>query len=53
MNLKNLNLQEMNMQELKSTEGGLALPWQISIALWVYDNWDDITKGNQRFKDTH
>lgn len=53
MNLKNLNLVELNTQELREVEGGLILPWLASAALWVADNWDDITAGNQQWKKEH
>jgi hypothetical protein len=53
MNLKNLNVVELNAQEVKTTEGGMILPWVASAALWVIDNWDDITAGNNDWKKQH
>ena len=46
------NLQEMSLNEMRKTEGGIA-PWLISAAVWIADNWDDLVKGNERWKKEH
>ena len=46
------NLQEMSLNEMRKTEGGIA-PWLISAEVWIADNWDDLVKGNERWKKEH
>ncbi len=46
------NLKKMSLQEMRQTEGGIA-PWLISAAIWIADNWDDLVKGDERWKKEH
>jgi len=45
------NLRELSNSELENIQGGF---WReaVGFAVWVYDNWDDISAGyNEGFND--
>ena len=41
--MENLNITELNYSELQNTNGGY-IKYVGSFALWVFDNWDEISE---------
>jgi hypothetical protein len=35
----------LSLDEMEIINGGGPKPWYAALAIWVYDNWDDLKKG--------